>query len=172
MGPAAALRVRLVCLTEAGHLCSSESYELLCPLGNCSARLPLSESSSPPVKWLIQLLTSCSEVLFKFKNHYDLPGRPPNPRCPGIGVYFPDPGQIGIGKIPAIFPAKSGGGGAGFGDLGVCSPAARSRGAANDSWAAAAAASPRVVIIATRLRRVASPDAAAVVWSESPPKLY
>jgi hypothetical protein len=23
--------------------------------------------------------------------------RPRNPRCPGIGVYFPDPGQIGIG---------------------------------------------------------------------------
>jgi hypothetical protein len=26
--------------------------------------------------------------------------RPPNPRCPGIGVYFPDPGQIGIPDSP------------------------------------------------------------------------
>ncbi len=35
--------------------------------------------------------------------------RPPNPRCPGIGVYFPDPGQIGIpdSPIPGI-PTKPG----------------------------------------------------------------
>jgi hypothetical protein len=57
------------------------------------------------------------------------PGQIGIPRFPGIPAksgsgqnpeYFPDPGPIGIGKIPAIFPAKSGRGGAGFGDLGVC----------------------------------------------------
>ena len=56
------------------------------------------------------------------------PGQIGIPRFPGIPAqsgsgqnpeYFPDPGPIGIGKIPAIFPAKSGRGGAGFGDLGV-----------------------------------------------------
>ncbi len=50
----------------------------------------------------------------------------PNPGIPaesGSGQnpeYFPDPGPIGIGKIPAIFPAKSGRGGIGIGDFGVC----------------------------------------------------
>ena len=58
------------------------------------------------------------------------PGQIGIPRFPGIPAqsgsgqnpeYFPDPGPIGIGKIPAIFPAKSGRGGAarGFGDSGV-----------------------------------------------------
>ena len=56
------------------------------------------------------------------------PGQIGIPRIPGIPAesgsgqnpeYFPDPGPIGIGKIPAIFPAKSGRGGAGIGDLGV-----------------------------------------------------
>jgi hypothetical protein len=28
------------------------------------------------------------------------PGRPRNPRCPVIGVYFPDPGKIGIPDFP------------------------------------------------------------------------
>jgi hypothetical protein len=46
------------------------------------------------------------------------------PRITGIAgaksrIYFPDPGPIGmIGKIPAIFPGKSGRDGAGFGDFG------------------------------------------------------
>ncbi len=57
------------------------------------------------------------------------PGRIGIPRFPGIPAksgsgqnpeYFrDDPGPIGIGKIPAIFPAKSGRGGAGIGDFGV-----------------------------------------------------
>ena len=56
------------------------------------------------------------------------PGQIGIPRFPGIPAksgsgqnpeYFPDPGPVGIGKIPAIFPAKSGRGGAGFGDSGV-----------------------------------------------------
>ncbi len=35
--------------------------------------------------------------------------RPRNPRCPGIGVYSPDPGQIGIPDFPKSgIPAKSG----------------------------------------------------------------
>ncbi len=63
------------------------------------------------------------------------PGQIGIPRFPGIPAksgsagqnpeYFPDPGPIGIGKIPAIFPAKSGRGGAGFGDLGVWLPVKR-----------------------------------------------
>ncbi len=81
------------------------------------------------------------------------PARPRSPRCPGIGVYFPDPGkigipdfpnpgfrpnfesgcpisripdsgQIGIGRIPAIFPAESGRGGTGIRGFRGLAPAA------------------------------------------------
>ncbi len=58
--------------------------------------------------------------------YFPHPGRIGIPRFPGIPAksgsgqnpeYFPDPGPIGIGKIPAIFPAKSGRGGAGRGGI-------------------------------------------------------
>ncbi len=45
---------------------------------------------------------------------------PRNPRCPGIGIYFPDPGKIGISDFPNPgFRPNRDGAGPGFGDFGV-----------------------------------------------------
>jgi hypothetical protein len=71
---------------------------------------------------LIPVNRGANPGFFPDPGQIGIPRFPEIPAKSGSGQnpeHFPDRGPIGIGKIPAIFPAKSGRGGAGFGDLGV-----------------------------------------------------
>ncbi len=115
--------------TLPGQLAALERLFRLALMVRPSNKPGLAPASTPTCKLPIPILIPVNRGALANPGFFPDPGQIGIPRFPGIPAksgsgqnpeYIPDPGPIGIGKIPAIFPAKSGRGGAGFGDLGVC----------------------------------------------------